>query len=65
MDEMTIEELRRHLTVSVPVAGRFVGLGRDAAFAAARRGELPVLRMGRRLLVPVPKLLALLGADAA
>ncbi len=65
MDEMTIEELRRHLTVSVPVAGRFVGLGRDAAFAAAHRGELPVLRMGRRLLVPVPKLLALLGADAA
>lgn len=30
---------------------------------AAARGEIPTLKMGRRIIVPVPKLLALLGAS--
>jgi len=39
-------------TVSVEEAGRILGIGRSSAFAAARRGEIPVLRIGRRVLVP-------------
>ena len=39
-------------TISVPEAGRGVGLGKNASYAAARRGELPVLRFGRKLRVP-------------
>jgi hypothetical protein len=50
------------LTISVPEAGRWLSLGRDAAYAAAARGEIPTLRLGRRIVVPVPKLLQLLGA---
>lgn len=50
-------------TVDVRTAGRLLGLGRDASFAAAKRGEIPVLRFGRRLVVPVPKLLQLIGYD--
>jgi excisionase family DNA binding protein len=41
------------LTISVPEAGRRLGLGKNASYEAARRGELPVLRFGRRLRVPV------------
>jgi len=41
------------LTISVPEAGRRLGLGKNASYEAARRGELPVLRFGRKLRVPV------------
>ncbi len=39
-------------TYSVPDAGRRLGLGGNASYDAARRGELPVLRFGRKLRVP-------------
>jgi excisionase family DNA binding protein len=41
------------LTISVPEAGRRLGLGRNASYAAARRGEIPVLEFGRKLRVPL------------
>ena len=40
-------------TILVVEAGRWLGLGRNAAYDAARRGELPVLRFGKRLRVSV------------
>ena len=40
-------------TLSVPEAGKQLGLGKNGAYAAAARGELPVLRFGSRLRVPV------------
>ncbi len=42
-------------TMSVPDAGRiYLGIGRDASYEAARRGDIPVLRVGPKLLrVPV------------
>lgn len=41
-------------TLSVPVAGRrYFDLGRNASYEAAKRGELPVIRIGSRLRVPV------------
>lgn len=53
------------VTVDVPTAGRCFALGRDAAYDLARRGELPVpvLRLGRRLVVTRASLLAALGID--
>jgi len=42
------------LTISVPEAGkRYFNLSRNAAYAAAERGEIPVIRIGRLLRVPV------------
>ncbi len=35
-----------------PDTGRILGLSRGATYEAARRGEIPVLRFGKRLLVP-------------
>jgi excisionase family DNA binding protein len=35
-----------------PDVGQALGLSRGATYAAARRGELPVLRIGKRIIVP-------------
>jgi len=41
-------------TLSVPRAGRqYFALSRGASYAAAARGELPVIRIGRKLRVPI------------
>ncbi|WP_395243381.1 helix-turn-helix domain-containing protein [Agromyces sp. MMS24-K17] len=60
---MTRAELAERLTISVEEAGEALGIGRTAAYAAARGGELPTVRLGRRLLVPTTALLALLDAS--
>jgi hypothetical protein len=42
------------LTCSVPVFGRVVyGIGRNAAYEAARRGDFPVIEVGGLKRVPV------------
>jgi excisionase family DNA binding protein len=61
----SLAALQGRVTVSVEEAARLLGLGRSAAYEAARRGELPTRRLGRRLLVPVPALLEWLGASVA
>ncbi len=43
-------------TISVPEAGRDLGLSRNSAYAAAARGEIPTIRIGRKLRVPVQAL---------
>ena len=58
---MKSDDLAGRLTCSVPEAGQLLGIGRDAAYAAAARGEIPTLSLGRTLRVPVAKLLQMLG----
>ena len=49
------------LTISVPEAGKkYFGLSRNAAYDAAARGDLPVIKIGRLLRVPVRALDAML-----
>ena len=43
------------LAVSVPIAGSSIGLGRSASYEAAKRGDIPTVRIGGRLLVPIKK----------
>lgn len=57
-----LDELAEKATITIEQAAQLLGLGRTAAYDAARRGELPTRRLGRRLLVPVPALLDWLGA---
>ena len=48
---MTDTEAR---TLSVPEAGRvYLGIGRDAAYEAAKRGEIPFIQVGRLKRVPI------------
>lgn len=61
---ITIADIAHLPTVDVPTAGKVLDIGRDAAYAAAARGEIPALRLGRSLRVPVPALLQLLGVTA-
>ena len=39
-------------TLTVEEAAAILGIGRNSAYEAIRRGEIPALRLGRRLLVP-------------
>lgn len=56
----TLDNKETRLAISVPEAGRLLGLGRNAAYEAAQRGEIPTLRFGRRLVVPISALEKLL-----
>jgi excisionase family DNA binding protein len=61
-DEKPIERM----TVPVwPDAGQMLGLGRNATYDAVARGEIPVLRFGRRILVPRKALERLVNGEAA
>ena len=62
---MNLEEARRRATLTIPEAAELLGLKRSAAYECARRGELPVLTLGRKKFVAAPRLLAMLGADPA
>jgi hypothetical protein len=47
-------EQEQRKTMSVPQAGRvYFDLGRNSSYEAARRGEIPTIRIGRLLRVPV------------
>ncbi len=56
----TIDDLRGRATCSVDQAAAVLRIGRSTAYAAAHDGSLPVLRISNRLLVSVPRLLALI-----
>jgi excisionase family DNA binding protein len=50
-------------TITVPEAGKkYLGLSRNAAYAAAGRGEIPTVRIGRLLRVPVRAMERILDA---
>jgi len=52
-------------TLSVPEAGkRYFGLCRGTSYIAARRGDIPVIRIGRRIRVPVRALEEMLEGAA-
>jgi excisionase family DNA binding protein len=40
------------LVYEVPEAGKMLGLNRNGSYAAAKRGELPTIKLGRLLRVP-------------
>ena len=42
------------LVLDVPEAGRMLGLSRNASYEAAKRGDIPTIRIGK--LIRVPKL---------
>ena len=51
------------LTISVPKAGhKYLGLSRGGSYAAAERGEIPTIRIGRLLRVPVRAMEQMLDA---
>ena len=51
------------LTYTLAEAAKRLGISTWLAYEAVHRGELPVCRIGRRILVPRAALLRLLGQD--
>jgi hypothetical protein len=50
------------LTISVPQAGkRYFGLCRNGSYSAAQRGQIPTIKIGRLLRVPVRALETMLN----
>ena len=46
-DQMTTK------TISVEEAAKVLGIGRNSAYEAARNGQLPVIKIGKLLRIPV------------
>lgn len=46
----------KKLCCSIEEAAAALGIGRTAAYEAARVGEIPTIRIGKRLLVPIQAL---------
>ena len=51
--------LAGRLTVTVDEAAKLLGIGRTLAYEAVRVGDLPTIRIGRRILIPVAELIRL------
>jgi excisionase family DNA binding protein len=49
---------------TVPEAGKRLNIGRNQAYAAAKRGEIPTINIGRTLRVPKPAFDRLLEGPA-
>lgn len=45
-------EREERLCVTVPEAARMLGVSRNFAYELVRRSELPVVRFGKRILIP-------------
>ena len=54
-------EWRERNTITAEEAAVIVGISRGSAYEAARTGDIPTLRVGRRVVVPVGALRRLLG----
>lgn len=53
-------------TMSVPEAGRlYFGLSRNGSYEAAARGDIPTIRVGRLLRVPVAAMERIVNDGAA
>ncbi|TPJ27161.1 helix-turn-helix domain-containing protein [Mesorhizobium sp. B2-8-3] len=59
---MTLNDALSRPTLSVPDAGAvFYGLGRNGSYEAAKRGDIPTIRIGRKIVVPVAPIANKLG----
>jgi excisionase family DNA binding protein len=59
----TTESAATPLFIDVEEAAKLIGISRSSAYEAARTGELPTVRFGRRLRVPRGALLAMAGIE--
>ena len=51
------------LTVTVEQAAKLLGIGRSTAYELVHTGDIPSLRLGRRIVVPSAKVAAQLGIE--
>ena len=59
---MAMENSER-LTYDVKTAAKLIGLSKNSAYQACLRGEIPCLRIGKRILIPKVQLEQLLHSN--
>lgn len=52
-------------TISIDHASEILGVSSRTAYRAANRGQIPTLRIGRRLFVPTARFLDMLGIETS
>lgn len=70
MKPASLDDVRHLGTIPVwhptkPDAADVLGVSRSLAYGMAQRGEIPTIRLGARVVVPVPALLAMLGGTTS
>jgi excisionase family DNA binding protein len=51
-------------TLTITEAAKALGIGRNQGYEAARRGQIPTIKIGKRILVPVAALERMLRGAA-
>ena len=59
------QEIQDRLVLTVSEAAELLGVCRNAAYEAARTGQIPTIRIGKRVLVPRAALERLLNEPSA
>ena len=59
----TLAAAAERLTMTVEEAAEVLGISRNSAYEAVRRGEIPSLRLGRRILIPAEQLRRFLAGE--
>ena len=57
--------MQETLTMTVPEAARLIGVSDSAAYEAAARGDIPAVKVGRRVLVKRDALLAMFSTGTS
>ncbi len=59
-----LPSLEQRLTLTLwPEVAEILGLSKVSVYKAAKRGEIPTIRIGKRILVPTADLRRMLGLD--
>lgn len=45
---------RKSATMAVEEAAELLGISRSAAYRAIQRGDIPIIRLGRKIRIPIP-----------
>jgi hypothetical protein len=64
MDDGIRRALSEHVSVPLwPTAAKALCLGRNAAYEAVRRGDIPSVKIGKRYAIPTAPLRRMLGIE--
>jgi len=58
-----LERLRSEPTISIPDYARLLGVSRASGYTYAREGQIPTIKVGRRVRIPSAIVLRQLGLD--
>lgn len=60
---MNLDEIRDKAVITVTEAAELLGLDLRTVRHGCASGQIPSIKVGRRILIPVPRLLAMLEAE--